>query len=487
MKKLLLSVMLCLMAMCHGGAQNTPPAGTKSISLKVQPNKEFMFGLIATSGHEKAWIELQQQQFTPLTIGDSPTMPTVFKFTSTTGQVKIYGSFHILGCPANGDIIEELDATGYTPLQQLYCNNNNIKKLGLKGCENLMLLSCSENPLDTLDVTSCPQLSDMASFKCGLKGIDLSRNSQLVKLQCPENMISSLDLTACTALQDVSVGKNKLTTIEFPTQNKIKLFYGYQNELQALNLKNLPLLKELDIYSNNIKHLDLSTCSQLQSIDCSENNLSSLDLTACHATLNDLSCSNNQLSTLKVENCTALTYMNASNNHLRELSLKGLKNIEKIYLYSNALDSVAHINNCQALNTLSIADNAMSACRLNALYRALPKRAEQGILEIKGNPEALTSSTALASNKNWALDVEGDGSGCSAGLDNKLVAPTSCSIAGNHVSVTHTSGMVRVYSIKGELVKQAQPCHASQSAHFVLPAGCYFIVTPQWAQKIVVQ
>ena len=411
MKKSLLFLLFCLIFISHIGGQTTPPPGCKFITMKVLPDKKFKFGLIAREGHSDAWIELGNEVFTPLAIGDSQTVPTAFEFSSPSGTVKVYGSFHIFGCPANGEIITELDATGFTPLEQLYCHNNSITKLGLKGCSNLTMLSCSENPLDTLDVTDCEALNDLACFGNGLKGIDLSHNQHLVKLQCPQNAISQLDLTANEELQEVNAGSNQLTAITFPKQNAIHLLYAYENKLKKLDLSNLTALDDLDIYSNLLESLDLSSCSKLESVDCSENKIKSLDVTASRDSIVSLSCSDNELSELEIGNCKLLNYVNASNNKLTELQMEKMENLEKLYVYSNQIDFL-DASECKLLSTLSISDNTMTACSLNDLYKSLPSPAFQGTLEISGNPGATTSTTSIATAKNWKVDVAGDGTGC---------------------------------------------------------------------------
>ena len=134
MTKKALLLLLTLLTTSAMWAQSVPPMGTKCITLEVQPGKTFQFGLIARSDAQQAWIELQEGEFTPLSIGDNPSVPTVFKYTSTAGRVKIYGSFHVFGCPANGAAITGVDATNFTPLEQLYCDNNALTTLSVKGC-----------------------------------------------------------------------------------------------------------------------------------------------------------------------------------------------------------------------------------------------------------------------------------------------------------------------------------------------------------------
>ncbi len=413
MKKKLLMLMLCIFATWAVWAQDAPPSGTQAIYLKVQPNEEFKFGLIARPDAQQAWIELEDNVFVPLTVDDSPTVPTTYTHKSARGFVKIYGTFHIFGCPDNGNVISELDIAGYSHLEQLYCNNNAITKLNLNGCNKLTLLSCSSNPLDTLDVTGCKELKDLACFNNGLKGIDLSQNKHLLKLQCPQNEISQLNLTANEELQEVYAGKNLLSAISLPGNNAIQLLYAYENELTDIDLSSLKELKDLDVCDNRLTSLNLGNCTKLETIDCSENDIEKLNVTASKDALNSLSCSDNKITQLNIAHCKELNYVNASSNQIDTLALDGLGKLEQLYLYFNKIVDL-EAEDCMLLSSLMINGNKMTACSLNALFNSLPSPAVKGNLLIAGNPGAVTSATTIATLKNWKTDVQGDGTGCNS-------------------------------------------------------------------------
>lgn len=414
MTKKVLLLLLALLATCSIWAQRVPPTGTKYITLDVQPNKEFMFGLIARPNAQQAWIELEPNQFTPLTIGDSPTVPTAFTFTSRSGRVKIYGAFHIFGCPENGSVITGLDATGFTPLEQLYCNDNALTTLSAKDCSNLYLLGCSANKLRTLQLSGCTALRELACFDNQLTALDLSSSTHLQKVSCAQNAITSLDLSANTELQGIYAGDNQLSTLTLPATNAISLLYAYKNKLQSLDLSQLPLLEELDIYANELTSLDLSNCTKLTSIDCSENLLTDLDLTAAKGGITSISCSDNKITRLDLTGCQKLNYLNASTNQLTSVKVAGLASLEKLSLYANQLASL-NVTGCTVLNHLSADDNKMDACSLNELFRSLPTPQREGTLTIIGNPGATTATTTIAQQKNWTVDVQGDNTGCPSG------------------------------------------------------------------------
>ncbi len=415
MKRKVLLFVLLLYSICMVWSQTTPPEGTKFITMRVQPNKEFKFGLIAKVGSRTAWIKLGDGAIIPLTIGESLTVPTVFSYSSPSETVKLYGSFHIFGCPGNGACITLLDATGYSPLEQLYCNNNAITQFRVKGCERLSLLNCSSNRIQSLDLSDCKELKELACYDNLLRTLDLSQNKDLLKIHCPQNALVELDLTHNTKLQEVQVGKNKLKKILFPSLSAIRLLYAYENQLKSIDAKKIPLLEDLDIYDNQLEALDLTACDKLESVDCSENKIKTLDITASKGVITTLSCADNEITHLNVTDCSSLNYLNASNNQLKMLSLDGVTKLEKLYLYSNQLSKL-DIASCSLLKVLMINTNKMSACGLDDLFNALPRPITQGNLQIVDNVGAPTSTTSIAVQKNWKVDVQGDGSGCGSAV-----------------------------------------------------------------------
>lgn len=414
MTKKALLLILTLLATSMMWGQSVPPTGTKHITLEVQPGEEFQFGLIARSDARQAWIELQDGQFTPLSIGDNPTVPTVFKYSSSSGRVKIYGAFHIFGCPANGAVITGLDATNFTPLEELYCNDNALTTLSVKGCTKLRLLSCATNALTSLDLSGCAALEELSCFKNELPSLTLSSAVKLQKMNCAQNALTALDLTTCPKLQAVYAGENQIASIALPATNEISVLSAYQNKIQSLDLSKLPLLEDLDIYDNQLTALDLHLSPKLTSVDCSENKLTQLDLTASRATLTTLTCSDNQITQLQIAGCTLLNSLNASNNKLSSIALTGFAALEKLSIYANQLTAL-DVTDCKALVHLSADENNMDACSLNDLFRSLPTPQVQGNLSIVSNPGATTSTTTLAQQRNWKVDVQGDNTGCPSG------------------------------------------------------------------------
>lgn len=139
-------------------------------------------------------------------------------------------------------------------------------------------------------------------------------------------------------------------------------------KVDRITLSNLPNLHDVSLANNNIQELDLSTAPNILRLNVSDNKLESLDLTMV----------------------TKIGHLDVGNNALQALVIK----------------------NCTALSNLTLSGNGkLEACALNVLFTDLPVKNRKGYfadLKITGTKYE-TSKTSIASEKNWWLDVEGDG------------------------------------------------------------------------------
>ncbi len=108
-----------------------------------------------------------------------------------------------------------LNVSGDSSLENLAFSNTKITSLNLKGLANLKTLICPLNQIETLDVS-------------GMK--------YLTKLNCRDNLLTTLDLTN-TTLSELDFSGNKLKNLTLPNVPSSS-FYGFNNLLETLNLKN---------------------------------------------------------------------------------------------------------------------------------------------------------------------------------------------------------------------------------------------------------
>lgn len=202
--------------------------------------------------------------------GDDPTSWPFYrniKWKNIDGVRRIYS----LDISAQG-ITGELNVSGLTMLEELYCNNNSITSLNMSDCTNLTVLHCINNQLTSLDVS----------------------DTYMIHLDCSYNKLSSLDLTSCKELKSLSCIFNELESIKFPNLSYLTTLSCDNNQLTSLNLSGCTTLTWLECSNNQLESLNLSGCTALPYLYCGWNNLHSLDLTTCSA-LEGLECPYNRM------------------------------------------------------------------------------------------------------------------------------------------------------------------------------------------------
>lgn len=116
-------------------------------------------------------------------------------------------------CSANA--LENLNISGDISIENLDCNTNNLTSLDISGLTNLKTIECELNQISSLNVS-------------GMK--------YLTKLNCRDNLLTSLDVTN-TTLSELDFSGNKLRNLTLSNIPPYS-FYGFNNLLETLNLKN---------------------------------------------------------------------------------------------------------------------------------------------------------------------------------------------------------------------------------------------------------
>ncbi|WP_238567377.1 T9SS C-terminal target domain-containing protein [Flavobacterium sp. 83] len=113
-----------------------------------------------------------------------------------------------------------VDLTGilsFTNLETLYCNNNKITSLDIRGLMSMKDLICSNNQLNSLNISGL----------INLKHID-----------CSYNILTSLDLSDLYNLVELNCGKNNLTSLNTNDSVKLTTLNCWGNQLISLFVKN---------------------------------------------------------------------------------------------------------------------------------------------------------------------------------------------------------------------------------------------------------
>lgn len=162
--------------------------------------------------------------------------------------------------------LSSLDFSNCTKLTTLNIAQNKITHLDLQ-CPDLDLLRCESNNLTALDVSNCPKLNVLYCNDNQLQELDLTNNKKIEYLRVPDNKLQNLDASNLSKLKEFYCNNNELTDLML---NSLELTWVecQNNDLQSLDLSNLPALYLLRCYENQFETIDVSNNPELRGFFC---------------------------------------------------------------------------------------------------------------------------------------------------------------------------------------------------------------------------
>jgi Leucine-rich repeat (LRR) protein len=311
---------------------------------------------------------------------------------------------------------------GFTSLNILYCNNNQLNSLDVSDNTQLTQLICSNNQLTTLDITQNTLLTDLLCNGNVLNNLNL--NTALVHLNCKYNQLLSLDLSNITSLSYLECRGNQLINLDLSINTNLINLYCRDNQLTSLDLSSNSLLTLLNCINNQLTSLDVKngnntnitsffatnnlnlSCINVDDVAWSTANWASIDAqsyfsTECNITnipdanfeqalidlgydsgvvdgfvfteninsITSLTVSNKNISDLTgIEDFTALTSLDCSSNQLTTLNITQntnlylllchINNLTNLDVTQNSLLETFYCNNNQ-LATINITNNPL--------------------------------------------------------------------------------------------------------------------------------
>ena len=199
--------------------------------------------------------------------------------------------------------VETIDLSGATGLRSLFCQDNNLSIISMKGMSNLVDLDASNNQLTSIEYT-----------KSSNPELDLSK---IENINLSNNKLSGTFVIRTKTLRTIDISNNEYTTMYVSTNSALDALNCSNNQLKALSLVQNSALSTLVCSDNNISTLTLpSSLTAFQQIVCDNNNISTtLNLANC-TELSDLSCSGNKLKTIYLPTNTKTSSLNLANNQL---------------------------------------------------------------------------------------------------------------------------------------------------------------------------
>lgn len=246
-----------------------------------------------------------------------------------------------------------IDLSGFTNLQILDCDDNQVSHLIVSDCTSLRELYCNDSQLKFLNVSGCTALEGISCADNHLTNLDVSACKGLRWLDCSGNILASLNFSGCKDLEELLCYDNRLTNLNVSGFAKLRQLDYAGNLLTSLDVSGCKALEYL-FSDDTLTRLCISGCTALTELYCEDGQLISLDASGCK-NLQEINCSSNQLMSLNVFGCEALRVLDCSNNQLNSLNVSGLTNLQELECYDNLFESL-DVSGCTALEDLSCGD-----------------------------------------------------------------------------------------------------------------------------------
>ena len=343
--------------------------------------------------------------------------------TQVGDTIRIFSPMQTFDCSdahvTSVTIIDEPDLT------LLDCYKNEIERtnLDISGALNLEILNCYNNPkllflnlsahkkLKTLDCRHDKKNTSDPDDKGGITTIILpGEGSELENITAYNNDISSIDFSGCPNLRYINLEGNALIDINVSSLTNLRKLDIRKNHISNLDVSKNTALEKLYCDDNALTELNVFANTELMDLVCSNNQISNLDLTA-NINITNLSCDGNLLKKITVSNMPRLKSLKCGDNQLEEIDLSKNLHLQKFWGQNNLFSFLDFYYN-QGLNTIDIRNNPrMTPCSLNFMYQTLSglESASPYVNLFLEGSNAETSSTSIATESKWTVDVTGDG------------------------------------------------------------------------------
>jgi len=350
---------------------------------------------------------------------------------------------------------------GFTALEYLNCQFNNLSSLNLSQNSKLIELYCHGNKLTALDLATNTELTTLQANKNQIAKLDVSKNTKLVYINVMENALISLNLKNGnnTNFQGALLTKNPtLSCIQvddaaFAT-TRTAIFYkdsaanynvvcvnytlipdvNFENKLISLGIDSgspdgkvqtskISSITDLDLYNASITNLTgIQDFVSLTNLSVMSNQLTTLDISQ-NLALTNLNAGYNKLKSLDTSNNIALEYLSFYYNEITNLDLSTNINLSLLACGNNQLTAIDLSNNkklsslwCPAnqLTSLDVSNTSVASllCSENKLLTTVNLRngnngnmqLSKVAIDFTKNPllTCILVDNALYSNENWA-------------------------------------------------------------------------------------
>ncbi len=117
----------------------------------------------------------------------------------------------------NKELVGDLDVSGFTELDMLYCASNNLTSVDASNCPALISLDCSMcETLTSLYVTGSSLIQELTCNMCAIESLDLSGDHAALNfgIDVSDNQLSFLDVSGCPSIPCLECSNNNLTVLD---------------------------------------------------------------------------------------------------------------------------------------------------------------------------------------------------------------------------------------------------------------------------------
>jgi hypothetical protein len=221
--------------------------------------------------------------------------------------------------------IVDLDLSGNTTIQELYCQSAVNNSLNVSNMSALRILHCYEAAFSTIDLSNSLALEELQVFHSNLSTLDVSTNTGLKKLYMYEDGVTSINLNGATGLEELYVYRTDIADLDLSTNTSLKIVEAYEGSVATINTNGANALEELYVYRNDLTNLDVSSNTALTMLYCYEQNLATLNTSGASA-LTELLTYSTLIETLDLSTNTALESLNVASTNLTSLNIQNGNN-----------------------------------------------------------------------------------------------------------------------------------------------------------------
>ena len=158
-----------------------------------------------------------------------------------------------------------------------------------------------------------------------------------------------------TDLEDCRIWDTRIHSIDFSSNNKLKILIIYDEVLNRINLSNNYELEQLTLVTN-IKEIDVSRLSKLKKLDISGTSVNVIDLSE-NLELEWLDISRTDVKEINISNNKLLYWLAIGETKIESIDIRSNVNLQYLNCECTAISSINIINNTELLSIYCFGSN----------------------------------------------------------------------------------------------------------------------------------